>query len=232
MPTLGNLKHEAFARNLVEMTKSGGTQGNAYSKAGYRCQNGAAEAAASRMLADVKNGIAERVRELMAGGAARAEITVASVLEKLDRVYDGATSARQYSAAGRAAEAQARIAGVGAADRIEVGGPGGFSEPSITETLALVGREFGGTLASTLAWALDHDDAEVPIGEIARITLANMSLDQALDRLNQLREALLEAARGGAVLVEAVPQDDPPRDTVDREALALVMQPKRRAAKR
>jgi hypothetical protein len=72
---LRNVKHEAFARNLVEMTKTGGTQGNCYSKAGYRCENGAAEAAASRMLADVKNGVADRVKELMQGGVRRAEVT-------------------------------------------------------------------------------------------------------------------------------------------------------------
>jgi hypothetical protein len=68
----------------------------------------------------------------------------------------------------------------------------------------------------------------MPIDEIARFTLAAMTLDEALARNEQLREALLKAASDGAVLVEAVPQDDPP-DQVDRQTFALPMQPKCKA---
>jgi len=146
----------------------------------------------------------------------------------LDAVFDGATEAKQYSAAGRAVEAQARIAGVGAADRIEIGGPGSFSEPTVAETLQMVAREFGSVTASALAWTLDHDDGDMPVDDVARFTLATMTLDEALVRHEQLREALLKAASDGAVLVETVPKDVPPRDTVDDKALAILMQPKRR----
>jgi hypothetical protein len=136
MPALRNLKHEAFARNLVEMTKSGGTQGNAYSKAGYKCENGAAEAAASRMLADVKNGVADRVRELMAAGAKRAETTITSLLNELEETRIGATSVEQFSAATAAIIGKAKIAGLMSPDRLEIGAPGSFGHCQTTEDIA------------------------------------------------------------------------------------------------
>jgi hypothetical protein len=136
MPALKNLKHEAFARNLVEMTKTGGTHGNAYSRAGYRCENGAAEAAASRMLADVKNGVADRVRELMAGGAKRAEVTIASLLNELETAREGAVDDRQFGAATAAIIAKAKLVGL---DR-ENGGAG--SEFARCETVDDLMRMF------------------------------------------------------------------------------------------
>jgi hypothetical protein len=63
---------------------------------------------------------------------------------------------------------------------------------------------------------------------MAALAAVAMTLDEALARNAQLREALLKAASDGAVLVEAVPQDDPP-DQVDQQTFALLMQPKRKA---
>jgi hypothetical protein len=131
MPTLRNPKHEQFARNLVEMTKTGGTRGNAYSKAGYRCENGAAEAAASRMLADVKNGVADRVRELMAGGAKRAEVSVASLLDELEQARSAAQNDGQFSSAVAAIAGKARLTGL---DRAENGGTGSAFSHCETES--------------------------------------------------------------------------------------------------
>jgi hypothetical protein len=69
----------------------------------------------------------------------------------------------------------------------------------------------------------------MPLEDVARFTLAAMSLDEALARHEQLRVALLEVASDGAQVVKAVPQDDPPRDMVDRQALALLTRPMRKA---
>jgi hypothetical protein len=61
-------------------------------------------------------------------------VTAASLLEKLDRVYDGASAAAQFSAAGRAVETQAKISGV-MTDRVEVGAPGAFGNGYSVEEL-------------------------------------------------------------------------------------------------
>jgi len=229
MAALRNPRHEQFAQQLIQGMKIGRSQGMSYTAAGYQVEGQVAESAASRLLKNVESGVAARVAELAGAGARRAEITAQGLLERLDAVFDGATEAKQYSAAGRAVEAQARIAGVGAADRIEIGAPGEFGgPPTVAETLQIIAREFSPATASAVAWTLDHDDADMPLDAVARFTLAAMSLDEALERHEQLRAALLKAASDGAVLVDAVPKDDPPRDTVDHQALALLTRPTRK----
>ena len=167
MSALKNLKHEAFARNLVEMTKSGGTQGNAYTRAGYRCENGAAEAAASRMLADVKNGVADRVKELMAGGAKRAEVTVASLLNELEQARIGASDDGQFSAAVQAIAGKARLSGL---DRTENGGTG--SEFSRCETVdALMQSLLASETVSSVLESLDVLREEVEAYAASHATL-------------------------------------------------------------
>jgi hypothetical protein len=231
MPVLKNRKHERFAQEMIRGLNSGRTQGMSYRAAGYQVDLPVAEAAASRLLHNVKSGVAARVQELAGGGARRAEITAASVLEKLDNVFLGASQAKQYSAAGRAAEAQARIAGVGAADRIEVNQVGAFAQ-STDEVLERVGREMGPSAKAILMWMLDDPDGPMPADDIARTMLEGMTLDQVLARHDLLRQALIRVASDDAQLVDDVARDDPPRDQVDHQALSLLTRPKPRKARR
>jgi phage terminase small subunit len=127
MPMLHNPKHEAFARNLVEMTKTGGTQGNAYSKAGFKAEGAAADVCASKLLKITKNGIAQRVQELMRNGAKRAEVSVASLLAELEEARAGAADDRQFAAVTGAIMAKAKLSGM-LVDKLEVGGPGAFDQ--------------------------------------------------------------------------------------------------------
>jgi hypothetical protein len=193
-------------------------------KAGFRSAGHGAETNASRLLK--KADIRRRLAELGEGGAKKAGVTAESLIEKLDVVFDGATAEKQYSAAGRAVEAQGRLAGV-MTDRVEIGGPGEFSLQTIDEVLELIAREFGAETATAIAWTFDHD-GPMPIDDVARVTLKGMTLDEALERNERIREALLRVASDGAQVVEAVPQDDPPRDNVDRLALALLTRPARK----
>jgi hypothetical protein len=156
MGPLKNPKRELFARGLAEIGKTGGSHGSAYARAGYRCTNGAAEAAASRMLADVKNGVADRVRELMAGGAKRAEVTVASLLNELEQARAAAHSDGQFSAAVAAIAGKAKLSGCGA----ENGGSG--SEFSKCETISDLMRVLmASESASSVLESLDVLRAEV-----------------------------------------------------------------------
>jgi len=73
MPALSNPKHERFAQGLAK----GLSQSDAYEEAGYN----PSRSAAARLAADVN--ICERVAEIQERAATRAEITVASITERL-----------------------------------------------------------------------------------------------------------------------------------------------------
>src|SRR5258706_14370831 len=77
---LPNAKHEAFARAIVE-GKSGRA---AYHAAGYSAQGDVADAAASRLLGNVK--VAARIAELKGEAAQAAIVTAARILEELAKL--------------------------------------------------------------------------------------------------------------------------------------------------
>lgn len=130
MSALKNQKHEQFCQLLFEGRKFGWTQGICYMKAGFRSTGHGAEVNAARLLK--KTDIRARLAELNAPGARRARLTAADAIEKLDRIYDGAVVAEQYSAAGRAVETQSKISGL-MVERHEIGGPGAFSACESTD---------------------------------------------------------------------------------------------------
>lgn len=76
MPILSNHKHELFAQALAK----GSDQQQAYKEAGYRGDR----TAASRLAADQT--VKDRVAELLAGSADKAEVTQAMVIRELARI--------------------------------------------------------------------------------------------------------------------------------------------------
>src|SRR6266446_4099252 len=99
MAALKNHRHEAFAQALVRATRTRMTNGQCYSASGYSAAGEAAEAAASCLLCDVRQGVGKRVQEIMQAGAKRAEVSVASLLDELDVVLAGAVDDKQFGAA-------------------------------------------------------------------------------------------------------------------------------------
>lgn len=78
MPVLGNAKHERFAQEIAK----GNSAREAYKLAGYETKSDAAtDANASRLLSTDK--VKARVAEIQGKAAVRAEITVASITERL-----------------------------------------------------------------------------------------------------------------------------------------------------
>jgi hypothetical protein len=126
MPALKNPRHELFAQLIVEGKRHGWSNGACYSRAGYKSEAHAAEAAASRLLKNVENGIAGRVQEIVGKGAKRAEVTVQSLLSELDEVLAGAVGEKQYGAARAAIDSKARLKGL-FIDKVEIGGAGEFA---------------------------------------------------------------------------------------------------------
>jgi hypothetical protein len=125
MAPLKNLRHEAFAQQLVIGQKTGWTQGAAYSRAGYAAEGKTAEVNASRLLSNANNGIAARVQEIVGRGAQRAAVTVAGLLGELEDARSGASAAQQFGAATGAIVAKGRLSGVWR-DRVEIGSVGEF----------------------------------------------------------------------------------------------------------
>jgi hypothetical protein len=126
LPQLKKQRHEMFAQELVLAARTGATNGQAYTRAGYTSNGKAAEASAARMLADAKNGIAKRVREIIGNGAKRAEVTVASLLGELEDARSGATNAEQFAAATGAIVAKAKLKGL-MIDKVAVGSANEFA---------------------------------------------------------------------------------------------------------
>jgi hypothetical protein len=154
MAPLRNVRHEAFARELIEAQRHGRTQAEAYQRAGYRAGYDGAEASAARLIGNVRAGVAQRVQELMQNGAKRAEVTVASLLGELEAARAGASDDRQFGAATAAIIAKARLLGL---DRENGNGSGSPFDAcqSVAEVVAKWLTEFetpAAALAELDAW--------------------------------------------------------------------------------
>ena len=85
MPALSNPKHERFAQALAK----GKSQAEAYADAGYK----PSEPNASRLRSNDK--VQERVAEILDRAATRAEITVASITDRLLAIAAKAEKSRE-----------------------------------------------------------------------------------------------------------------------------------------
>jgi phage terminase small subunit len=88
MPVLSNSKHELFAQELAK----GKTADAAYVSAGYSPNRGNAT------TLKANQSILDRVEELLSGAAARAEVTVESLLAEAEQCRAAALEAGQFSA--------------------------------------------------------------------------------------------------------------------------------------
>lgn len=85
MPILTNQRHERFAQELAK----GESASKAYELAGYNPDRGAA----SRLSANVS--VQARVQEILGRAAARAEVTVASITDRLLKIAEKGESSRE-----------------------------------------------------------------------------------------------------------------------------------------
>jgi len=120
MPTLPNPRREKFAQKLA----AGHSAFEAYERAGYKPNYG------NSVRLKGNESIAARVLELQRRGAARVEVTVASLVQELDETRIEALRRGQTSAAVAAIMGKAKITGQ-IVERAEVGQPGEFA--SMTE---------------------------------------------------------------------------------------------------
>ena len=113
MPVLPNPRHEAFAQaifNGIVGAKGGASsQAEAYRRACYHVSNGnSARACASRLLT-FANGIGERIEELQAQAADRAQESADKCVQELNELRRDAHSDKAYGAAVAAVMGKAKI---------------------------------------------------------------------------------------------------------------------------
>jgi len=99
VPALKNPKHEQFAQELIK----GVNAGDAYVSVGYKHDDGNA----SRLVQKVQ----ARVQELTRKSAARAEVTLASLIQEAGEIQAAAIEDGAHSAAVQALTAKAKLAG-------------------------------------------------------------------------------------------------------------------------
>ena len=99
MPALKNPKHEQFAQELL----TGVNAGDAYVSVGYKHDDGNA----SRLVQKVQ----ARVQELTRKSAARAEVTLASLIQEAGEIQAAAIEDGAHSAAVQALTAKAKLSG-------------------------------------------------------------------------------------------------------------------------
>ncbi len=102
MPILNNQRHELFAQAVAK----GEPVTRAYELAGFKPNR-----SNSHRLKENK-GVWERVAELQGKAAAKFEITLEKLLRDLEEIKANAKRDRQHSAAARATELQAKLAGL------------------------------------------------------------------------------------------------------------------------
>jgi hypothetical protein len=104
MAVLKNPKHELFAQELAK----GKTQLEAYTRAGYKPDDGAA----ARLSGNVR--VKERVLELQERGAIRAELTLADIIAELEQARTTALAAAtpQAGSAVAASMGKAKLLGL------------------------------------------------------------------------------------------------------------------------
>jgi hypothetical protein len=115
MPVLPNPRHEAFAQAIFVGLCSPNiypTRGYAYNAAGYRAKDagkagGSAEVAACNLLKKIK--IFDRVRELQAQAAERAQESADKCVQELNQLRRDAHSDKAYGAAVAAVMGKAKI---------------------------------------------------------------------------------------------------------------------------
>jgi hypothetical protein len=135
MPPLDNRRHESFAQALFEGLGDGITQRDAYISAGYKARGNAAKVNACRLL-KIAPGIVSRIRELQAQAAKAKQATVESVVDELEDARVIAKENSQPSAMVSASMGKARLLGLEAPQKSEIGGPGDFSGVQSTRELA------------------------------------------------------------------------------------------------
>jgi hypothetical protein len=134
MPTLKNPRHEKFAQEIAK----GKTATAAMAAAGYSDPRNS-----TRLTKNDE--ISRRIDELMERGAARAEVTVASLLGELEEARQLALRLGQASAAVQCTMGKAKILGL-IIDRREVGDVGAFdswTDEQLVEEAARLARSLG-----------------------------------------------------------------------------------------
>ena len=154
MPALRNPRWEHFAQELAK----GKPASEAYVLAGYKTNDG------NCIRLKGTERVIARVQELLGRSAARAEVTVVSILSELEEARKQAVEIGQPSAAVSAIVAKAKVAGL-IVERKEVGKPGEFEGMNVDELREHIARE-AAALGIGMPDAGEKEDGGAPGGQL------------------------------------------------------------------
>ena len=147
---LRNPKHETFVQLLLQ----GETAIDAHERAGFA----RSDANSSRLKANPK--VTERLAELQSEIAEKTVTTVEGLIAELEEARQKATALNQLSAATAAIMGKAKISGLMAPQKLEIGAPGSFNECT--------------TVEEVVADLLFYESPHVPVSEQDRRVLIKM----------------------------------------------------------
>jgi hypothetical protein len=150
MPALRPHRREVFAHMAIKAAKTGKPQSWAYKQSGYNTDGNSAEAAASRLLSDVK--VQMRIDELTRPAVKKTGVSVESLLLQLDETIADARKAKQHSVVVQCLSLSAKLVGL-LRDRVEVGSPGDFDHLDAAGAIEQVRLDHGEEAAKHLALA-------------------------------------------------------------------------------
>src|SRR5262245_1187123 len=175
MPPLDNRRHEAFAQALLEGLGDGITQRETYISAGYKARGNSAKVNGCRLLKSAP-AIAERIRELQNETAKAKKATVETVVDELEEARAIAERNEQPSAMVAASMGKARILGLEAAQKTEIGKPGDFSQAQSTREIAdQLLQEMGASTVTDDMRAMAIDELRRHAAAVAAIVAAGES---------------------------------------------------------
>jgi hypothetical protein len=124
MPQLKNVKYETFCQHIATSPKTRLSQGECYTKAGFKTDGRSADACAARLLT-VAN-VQARIAELMQPAAKKVQASLESLLDRLETNIEAAAASGQHGAVNGSLRLMAELRGM-LIQRTEVGAPGDFA---------------------------------------------------------------------------------------------------------
>jgi hypothetical protein len=157
MPTLKPHRRELFARNVIKAAQTGKSATWAYEQSGYTTTGNASEAAASRLLSDVK--VQARISEIGRPAVQRTRVSVESLLNELETTISDARSENQHSVVIQALTLSAKLVGL-LKEKVEIEHSYGNSRAEILDQLE---QRHGREAIDVLRAALDNTDYTKPL---------------------------------------------------------------------
>jgi hypothetical protein len=153
MPVLHSPRRETFAQLIAKSPKTGLSQGECYTQAGFKTGGRSADACASRLLTDAN--VRDRISEILAPVTKKTRVSVESLLSELEQTIGEARADGQHSVVVGALALSAKLVGL-LRDKLDArGGEGSYGHLENDDAIAGAMLDEFGNVAKV--FAVMHD---------------------------------------------------------------------------